>query len=134
MDKEKDLEKLMDKIFDVDQLEAPSSDFTSAVLQKVETHTKERFSYTPLLPKWVFIAILLLVVVFVAYVMGNTDSGTTGFRYLESFNFSLSWLSDGYSKLNFSRILGYTILPLGVLICIQASLLSKFMNRSNSLA
>lgn len=134
MDKEKDLERLMDKIFDVDQLEAPSSDFTSAVLEKVEAHTKERLSYTPLLPKWVFVLLLLLVIAFTVYVLGNTHSGNMGLRYLDSLNFSLSWLSDGYSKLNFSRILGYTILPLGVLICIQASLLSKFMNRSNSLA
>ncbi len=134
MDKEKDLQKLMDKFFDADRLDAPASDFTSAVLHKVEAHTKQRLSYTPLLPKWVFIAILLLVVVFVVYVMGNTDSGTTEINYLESFDFSMTWLTKGYSQLNFSRILGYSILPLGVLICIQASLLSKFMNRTNSLA
>ncbi|MEM1259758.1 MAG: hypothetical protein AAGC45_08375 [Bacteroidota bacterium] len=134
MDKEKDLGKLMDKIFDADQLDAPSSDFTSAVLKKVEAHTKQRFSYTPLLPKWVWIAILLLVVVFVVYVVNNTELVIAEVNYLESFNFSLSWLTQGYAQLNFSRILGYSILPLGILICIQASLLSRFMNRTNSLA
>ncbi|MEO0572546.1 MAG: hypothetical protein AAF039_12645 [Bacteroidota bacterium] len=134
MDKEKDLEKLLDKVFDADQLDAPSFDFTSAVLQKVEAQTKERFSYTPLLPKWVLIAIILLALFFVGYVFNNTDSAGMETNYFESLNLSTSWLTDGFLQFNFSRILGYSILPLGVLICIQASLLSKFVNRTNSLA
>lgn len=134
MDKEKDLEKLMDKIFDADQLDAPSWDFTSAVLREVDAYTKQRFSYTPLLPKWVLFTILLLASVFVVYVINTSDSGITGTNYFDSLNFSMSWLTDRYSRLNLSKILGYSILPLGVLICVQARLLSRFTNRTNSLA
>ncbi|BFP39666.1 hypothetical protein FGF1_05110 [Flavobacteriaceae bacterium GF1] len=133
MDEQKDLEKLMDKIFDVDQLEAPSADFTTNVLEKIETQKKVRLAYAPLLPGWVFIVIAVLVVLFVLYVFSATEPVALQTNYFESVDFSTTWLSERMSQFRFSKSLGYSVLVVGVLICLQARLLNRFLYRTNSL-
>ena len=133
MDEQKDLEKLMDKIFDVDQLEAPSADFTTNVLEKIETQKKVRLAYAPLLPGWVFIVIAVLVVLFVLYVFSATEPVALQTNYFESVDFSTTWLSERMSQFSFSKSLGYSILVVGVLICLQARLLNRFLYRTSSL-
>ncbi|UOY07368.1 hypothetical protein L0P88_02150 [Muricauda sp. SCSIO 64092] len=133
MDEQKDLEKLMDKIFDVDQLDAPSADFTTNVLEKIEAQKKVRLTYAPLLPGWVFVIIAVLVVLFVLYVFSSTESVTLQTNYFESMDFSTNWLSERMSQFSFSKSLGYSILVVGVLICLQARLLNRFLYRTNSL-
>ena len=133
MDEQKDLEKLMDKIFDVDQLEAPSVDFTTNVLEKIEAQKKARLAYAPLLPGWVFVIIAVLVVLFVLYVFNSTESVSPQTNYFESMDFSTTWLSERMSQFSFSKSLGYSILVVGVLICLQARLLNRFLYRTNSL-
>lgn len=133
MDEQKDLEKLMDKIFDVDQLEAPSADFTTNVLEKIETQKKVRLAYAPLLPGWVFIVIAVLVVLFVLYVFSSTEPVALQTNYFESMDFSTTWLSERMSQFRFSKSLGYSVLVVGVLICLQARLLNRFLYRTNSL-
>ena len=133
MDEQKDLEKLMDKIFDVDQLEAPSADFTTNVLEKIEAQKKVRLAYAPLLPGWVFIVIAVLVVLFVLYVFSSTEPVALQTNYFESVDFSTTWLSERMSQFRFSNSLGYSVLVVGVLICLQARLLNRFLYRTNSL-
>ena len=133
MDEQKDLEKLMDKIFDVDQLDAPSADFTTNVLEKIETQKKVRLAYAPLLPGWVFIVIAVLVVLFVLYVFSATEPVALQTNYFESVDFSTTWLSERMSQFRFSKSLGYSILVVGVLICLQARLLNRFLYRTSSL-
>ena len=133
MDEQKDLEKLMDKIFDVDQLEAPSVDFTTNVLEKIEAQKKARLAYAPLLPGWVFVIIAVLVVLFVLYVFNSTESVSPQTNYFESMDFSTTWLSERMSQFSFSKSLGYSILAVGVLICLQARLLNRFLYRTSSL-
>ena len=133
MDEQKDLEKLMNKIFDVDQLEAPSADFTTNVLEKIETQKKVRLAYAPLLPGWVFVIIAVLVVLFVLYVFNSTESVSPQTNYFESMDFSTTWLSERMSQFRFSKSLGYSVLVVGILICLQARLLNRFLYRTNSL-
>lgn len=133
MDEQKDLEKLMDKIFDVDQLEAPSADFTTNVLEKIETQNKVGLAYAPLLPGWVFMVIAVLVVLFVLYVFSSTEPVALQTNYFESMDFSTTWLSERMSQFRFSKSLGYSVLVVGVLICLQARLLNRFLYRTNSL-
>lgn len=133
MDEQKDLEKLMDKIFDVDQLDAPSADFTVRVLEKIEAQKKVRLAYAPLLPGWVFIIIAVLVALFVLYVFSSTEPVALQTNYFESMDFSTTWLSERMSQFRFSKSLGYSILVVGVLICLQARLLNRFLYRTNSL-
>ena len=134
MDEQKDLEKLIDKLFDADPLDSPSLNFTSKVIEKIEAQKKARLEYTPLLPKWVFVILAFSMVVFSVYVLNTLNSGNSGINYFESLNFSSSWVADGFSRFNFSSTLGYSILAVGLLICVQASLLNKFLNRTNTLA
>ncbi len=133
MDEQKDLEKLMDKIFDADQLDAPSADFTTNVLEKIEAQKKVRLAYAPLLPGWVFVIIAVLVVLFVLYVFSSTESVALQTNYFESMDFSTNWLSERMSQFSFSKSLGYSILVVGALICLQARLLNRFLYRANSL-
>ena len=123
----------MDKIFDADQLETPSMNFTANVLETLEHKRESQLVYTPLLPKWVFGVLGVLLVVFVFYVFNVTDGSSSGINYFESLNFSTSGLTQSLLKLNFSKILGYSVLAMGLLVCLQASLLNKFLNRTNSM-
>ena len=136
MDEQKDLEKLMDKIFDGDLLDAPSTNFTTSVLEKIEAEKKEQLAYTPLLPKWVFVVIGVFVALFVIFVFRITDPVSIGpqINYLESFKSISSWFATSASVFDFSGTLGYSIVAIGLVICLQASLLNKFVNRTNSLA
>ena len=136
MDEQKDLEKLMDKIFEADQLDTPSVNFTANVLEKIEAGRKAQLTYTPLLPKWVFVVMGILVVGFVLFVFSITDSVvvTPQINYFESVKSVTSWFTESTSIFNFSGTLGYSIVAIGLLICVQASVLNKFVNRTNSLA
>ena len=134
MDEQKDLEQLMHTIFEADKLDSPSLNFTSEVIQKVEAQRKERFAYTPLLPKWVFGTLAILVISFVLYTMKDMDLGVSQVNYFESLNFSTSWITERLSGLNLSKNLGYSILAFGVLVFVQAGLLNKYLYRTNTLA
>jgi hypothetical protein len=135
MDEQKDLEKLIDKIFDADRLDAPSVNFTESILEKIEAEKKSKVTYTPLLPKWVFVAVGVLVSVFVAYVISITDAiDAPQVNYFESLNFSTTWLSENISQFSFTNSFGYSILAAGLLVCLQAGLLNKVLNKPNSFA
>lgn len=134
MDEEKDLQNLMDKLFDADQLDSPSLNFTSSVIEKIEAQRKEKLTYTPLLPRWVFVVLAFVVVVFSVFVLNTMDFGGWDMNYFESLNVSSNWFTDGISQLNFSTSLGYAVLAFGILIFIQAKVLNKFLDRTNSLA
>lgn len=134
MDEKKELEKLMDKFFEHDQLDTPSSNFTASVIEKIEADRKSKLSYSPLLPKWVFVSIAVCFALFVAYVLSISDSLGPQLDYFESLDFSTSWISENVSQFSFSKTLGYSILAVGLLLCLQAGLLNKTMNRTNSLA
>lgn len=134
MDEHKELEKLMDKIFDADQLDLPYTDFTAQVLQRIEAQQKEKLTYRPLLPKWVFFGIVVLVMAFVYIVFEFTDTSMSQVDYFESIDFSSSWITENLATLNFSNSLMYGVLALGLFICIQAKLLNRSINRTGSLA
>ena len=53
MDENKDLDCLMDKIFEADSLENPSLEFTSKVLDSLAQERQATLTYKPLLPSWV---------------------------------------------------------------------------------
>jgi len=134
MDEQKDLEKLIEKVFEVDRLDIPSADFTSTVLEKIEAEKKSKLAYKPLLSKKAFVALGVLVVAFVAYVFSITDTANPQFNYFQSFDFSGSWLSEHISGFSFTASFGYMILTVGLLFCLQAGLLNKKMSGTNSMA
>lgn len=134
MDEQKELEKLMDKIFDADQLDVPSSNFTTRVIQAIEAPQTERLTYRPLLPKWVFYVMSILVTVFIYVVFEFTDASIPQVNYFNSMDISASWLTESISSLNFSNSFAYGILALGLLICLQARLLNGLLDRTDPLA
>lgn len=134
MDEQKELEKLMDKLFEVDHLESPSADFTKSILEKIEIQEHTQLAYKPLLPKWVFIALGILVVIVVFLAFQNTDPGSSSIDYMRYFNASSTWMNNVFSGINLSKTIGYTILPLGLLICLQAKLLGRFSFNSHNMA
>jgi len=127
MDEQKELEKLMDKLFEEDHLESPSVHFTETVLQKIEAQKSTQLSYKPLLPKWVFVALGVLVVFFTVYVLQSTESKTPQVDYLQYLNSSGDWINNALSGINFSKTMGFTIVSLGLVICLQAKLLDRFL-------
>lgn len=134
MDEQKELEKLMDKLFEVDHLESPSADFTKSILERIEIQKHTQLAYKPLLPKWVFIALGIMVVIVVFLAFQNTESSSSSIDYMQYFNASSTWINNAFSEFNLSKIVGYTILPMGLLICLQAKLLGRFSINSHNMA
>jgi len=134
MDKEKELEQLMENFFDADQLESPSLNFTTAVVEQIKAEQRERLTYRPLLPNWVFFAIGILVLVCICVVMAYTDVSVPQVDYFSRIDFSMPWLTETMSNVSFSNSFVYGILALGLLVCLQARLLNGLLNRKGSLA
>ena len=134
MDEQKDLEKLIDKVFEVDRLDVPSANFTATVLKKIDAEKKSKLAYKPLVSQKAFVALGVLVVAFVAYVFSITDTANSQANYFESFDYSGFWLSEHISEFSFTASFGYTILTVGILFCLQAGLLNKKLYETNSMA
>lgn len=134
MDEQKDLEKLIKKVFEVDRLDAPSANFTATVLEKIEAEKKSKLAYKPLLSKKAFVVLGVLIVAFVAFVFSITDTAVPPVNYFESFDFSGTWLSEHISEFSFTTSFGYMMLTVGFLFCLQAGLVNKKLSGTNSLA
>ena len=127
MDENKDLDRLMDKIFEADNLENPSLEFTSKVLDSL---AQERQATLTLLPSWVLGLVLTSFIIFVAYVLGTTEIPTTDLNYVDSINSSTQWFTNTLTSVDFSKTLGLVVLAVGILICIQATVLNRFFGKT----
>ena len=130
MDENKDLDRLMDKIFEADNLENPSLEFTSKVLDSLAQERQATLTYKPLLPSWVLGLVLTSFIIFVAYVLGTTEIPTTDLNYVDSINSSTQWFTNTLTSVDFSQTLGLVVLAVGILICIQATVLNRFFGKT----
>ena len=125
MDDQKELEELMEKIFEVDQLDVPPSNFTYSVLNRLAVERKEKLIYRPLLPKWllVIIGVFILILTYVVLSVFAVDSAESSYNL--SFYEATSWLSHSLVKIDISNVLGYYLLAMGLMICVQAFVINK---------
>ena len=128
MEEHKELENLMDKLFEADTLESPSMGFTNQVRSRIEALKDSKFEYKPLLPKWTFFAVGIVALLCVWYVLTSTQSGISEPGYLQRIDAS-GLISNVIDQLNFSSSWGYALLAIGVMLCVQAVIYTKHLHR-----
>ena len=130
MEENKELEQLVDKLFEADKTDSPSMGFTNQVMAKIEALKSTKLKFKPLLPKWIFIVIGLIGSVFTWYVLKTNALNTTRLNYLPQLDAN-ALITDLIGQFNFSSSLGYSLLAIGLVTCIQAVLLTKKLQNNS---
>ncbi|MGZ0014842.1 hypothetical protein [Yeosuana sp. AK3] len=133
---EKHIEKLVDKLMKENTLQTPSFDFTAKVMTQVNTLSFSKvFIYKPLISKigWFFIGFALLALtIFIAFGMKTESTGllsTIDFSVLT--NNKITKLLSGFKISGFevSKTLSYSLLLLGIMVCVQIPFLKHHFNQ-----
>ena len=132
MQEDKNLEKLVDNLMKYDRLQKPSQDFTSSVMEHIESlkTSKTTIVYKPLIskPAWAVIGVCVLVIAGFA-VFGTSTSQST---WLPQVNYDAlvhNNLTNTLSGFKFSSTTMYAVVLLALMLCIQVPLLKNYMDR-----
>ena len=113
------------------QVEKPSSNFTSSLMQEIQNlETKEVTQYQPLISKPVWVAlsfILIATTIFIAF-----NSNTSNMEWLQSFNFNDLFenkITHSLSSLSLPKTFAYAIGLFGIMLCVQIPLLKHHFNK-----
>lgn len=126
--KNKELEKLVDRMMSDATLESPSLDFTSKVMSQVlSTKTSNSTVYKPLISKSVFMAVFGSVFLLFFYVINfgktTTESWFTFFNYSKLYN---NWFLSNFT---ISKISMYAVVVLMIMFCIQIATLKNHFDK-----
>lgn len=131
MDKDKNLEKLIDQLMEEVSLESPSVDFTVKVLEEVEQVATSKIKYKSLIPKKVMVFVLAGLALLLWFTVSwNGNLGEDGSLLASYLNDAGVWATELLSRFSFSRTFGYSIAAIGAMVCFQSLLLKRyFANR-----
>ena len=115
-----------------DTLEQPSNDFTSQVMQHIDALEKSKATvYKPLIPKSVWYAIAIGMVVLVGFLYSGSAADSQS-SWLPQVNYD-ALVHNGMTRIlsafKFSTTTMYVLLLFAVMICIQIPLLKSYMDR-----
>ncbi|MEM9649233.1 MAG: hypothetical protein AAF969_12195 [Bacteroidota bacterium] len=131
MDKDKNLEKLIDQLMQEVPLEAPSIDFTAKVVEKVENAAVSKVKYKSLI-SWKAMVFVMAGLALSLWYAGswNGSLAQDGSHLATYLNTAGSWASQFLSQFQFSKSFSYSIAAIGAMICFQSLLLKRyFTNR-----
>lgn len=129
MDKDKELERLVDKMMEEIPLETPSSNFTHAVMLEVAKVQQTTADYKPVLSKRsIFIAVAMLGIFGVYLFSINSGTNASGEQYLQLLTDTKSWFSERLPGLQFSKTFSYMVGAIGLMVCFQAFVLKRYFN------
>ncbi len=120
--KDKQLDQLAKKVFIEGKREYVSLDFTSKVMSQIESISSKSLVYKPLIPKPIWVAILVALMLWVVYLLKNHFEVSSG--WIPSIN--LSYLFD---KFQVSKSAAYTIVLFAFMVCVQVSLLKRYFDK-----
>ncbi|MEM9001736.1 MAG: hypothetical protein AAGB24_15860 [Bacteroidota bacterium] len=126
MDNTDELNKLTDQLFGDLPLDAPQADFTTRVLSKISTSKNLSIIYEPLIPKQVFVILILLAVFFIPYLF-SLDVGTDAGYFSLLMDKVAIWVSAWSINIEFSPSLGY--MAIMVMVSVQTFLLKRYVER-----
>ncbi len=125
----KELEQLVAKAMQKSTLETPSFQFTDKVMTAINAEQKSiSIHYRPLIPKYMWAAIIVGVVGITAYLWfliqpAPLNVSTVSFNFME--NVSLSKRIPAFTP---SKISGYAIMLFALMLCIQIPMLKQYFN------
>ena len=129
MKDDKALEKLVDTLFEEDQLASPSPDFTKNVMAKLEQEETQRIRYAHQLPKWPLLIPAAFFVVCVIYVLNKIGIAASQPDYLTFFRDINLGVLEFSSQFNFSDALGYSVAIICLAICFQVIVLKRRLDQ-----
>ncbi|MEX0362507.1 MAG: hypothetical protein AB3N10_16130 [Allomuricauda sp.] len=130
MDKDKELERLVDKMMEEAPLETPSSNFTYAVMQEVTKLQRSMAEYKPVMSiKSILIALGMLGIF--GFYLFTTNSATTPAegQVFQLLSDAKSWFSTKMPQLQISKTFSYMVGTIGLVVCFQAFVLKRYFNK-----
>lgn len=125
--KDKHLDKLIDRVMGEMPLESPSMDFTANILSKINVLQKSEVTvYKPLISNnvWFFIGALMLgLLVYVVFKFPLEETGW--FSSLEVGQLPTFKMPEVFSSITISKTFMYSIVIFAVLLFVQIPLLKK---------
>ena len=130
MDKDKELERLVDKMMEEAPLETPSSNFTYVVMQEVTKLQQSMAEYKPVMSIESILIALGMLGVFGFYLF-TTNSATTPAegQVIQLLSDAKSWYSAKMPQLQISKTFSYMIGAIGLMVCFQAFVLKRYFNK-----
>ena len=127
---DKHIEKLIDKTMKHSELESPSTNFTNAVMDRVNALEKISVTtYRPLFSKPMWIALFAIAVVIVSYIVfGAGVSESSWFDTIDLSVITETKLSNALSGFEVSKTVVYAIVFFGLMLFIQVPILKKYFD------
>ena len=133
METNKKLEDFVNQIMSNDELEAPSSSFTDAILNRVESVSNSKITvYKPLISKQVWFLIISCFIGLAGYVYLKEPVSNS--KTLETIDFSkISFNPFEYTDIVISGTTLYAVLFLAIMLCVQIPVLKYYFNKRLSI-
>lgn len=126
----KKLEHLVDKMMKETSLEAPSIDFTSSIMSKVEVvANSEVTTYKSLISKPVWVGLFALLIGAVLYSYFNTTTEPNELLNVDFSILSNFRISNQFSNLVLSKTMLYSLVLFATMFAVQISLLKVYFNK-----
>lgn len=130
MNEDKNLERLIDKLMEEAPIEAPSNNFTDAVMAKVEEVKNVKLVYKPLITKTTFIVWAIVLGSLTFYLVSLEASTNSNLNtYLSLYSETRSWIPDNLMQFQFSNKIIYVIGAFALMIYFQAQILKRFYSQ-----
>lgn len=132
---DKDIKTLTDKMLREISLESPSFDFTNTIMAQVEAlESKKVTTYRPLIPKHLWFVFGFVLVAITSYLfINNAAKETTLFTALDFDKLTNNTITQSLSGFSLPKTVMYSILFLGIMICIQVPVLKHYFDKRLSI-
>ncbi|MDT0559283.1 hypothetical protein RM697_11515 [Ichthyenterobacterium sp. W332] len=132
MDKhtEQHLDKLAEKVLKTPNLESPSVDFTTNIMNSINAlPLSKSINYKPLISKYGWLAIIIVLISLSTYIMLNSTGDSTWLKRLDLSSLSNTKFTEVVSGFTISKTLIYAIGLLGIMLFIQIPILKQYHNK-----
>lgn len=126
----KQIEHLVAKAMQKSTLETPSFQFTDKVMAAINAQNQSiATSYKPLFPKYIWVAIAILVIGFTSYIWFVTqptplDLPSLSFDFMEN-----NPISKQLANFTPSKITVYAVFLLALMLCVQIPMLKRYFDK-----
>lgn len=127
----KQLEVTTEKMMKGLEIDKPSEDFTSSLMQQIHAlEATEATQYQPLISKPAWLVLTLILVATTSYIALN--SNTSNIEWLQNFDLSSltqNKLTYGLSAISLPKTFAYAIGLFGIMLCVQIPFLKHHFDK-----
>jgi len=132
-DKNKDLEKFVDKLMNETSLESPSPGFTSKLMMQVHMTAIEKATvYKPLISKRIWVVIFGFIFFIIGYFVFKTGAPEAGWLDKLKFDSLDGHTLGNLSSFKFSSATAYAAVLAAIMLLVQVTVLKKYFAKRNA--